>query len=102
MSNHDQKLRELEQERAERFAGRFTLKQLEAIAKDTRLPGEIAGAYGVTAEIILRIQHKARASAARRRYEAAKDKAGNWWPDGGTSRATGRFCGGSRWAVGQQ
>jgi hypothetical protein len=28
------------------------LHQLEAIANDTRLPGEIAGAYGVNAAVI--------------------------------------------------
>jgi len=72
MSSHDAALlRELE-----RAADH--LAQLEAIAKATRLPGEIAGTYCVTAEIILQIHHKARASEARRRYEAPKDKAGKW------------------------
>jgi hypothetical protein len=70
MTTHDSKLlQELEEERADRFAGRLTLRQLEAIANDTRLPGEIAGAYGVSAAVIVRIQQKARqrVAAARRR-----------------------------------
>ena len=72
MSTHDPKLlQEVEQERAERLALRLTLPQQEAIARDTRLPGEIAGAYGVTAVVIMRIQHRARIAGqvrvARRR-----------------------------------
>jgi hypothetical protein len=78
MTTHDRKmLQQLEADRAERFALRLTLPQLEAIAKDTRLPGEIAGTYGVTAAVIARVQHKARVSksikeaAARRHLKAA-------------------------------
>jgi hypothetical protein len=74
MTTHDPKLlHELEEERADRFATRLTLQQLEAIAKDIRLPGEVAGAYGVSAAVIVRIQQKARfsknqkAAAARRK-----------------------------------
>jgi hypothetical protein len=70
LTTHDPKLlHELEQERADQLAGRLTLQQLEAIANDPRLPGEIAGAYGVSAAVIVRIQHKARqkAAAARRK-----------------------------------
>jgi hypothetical protein len=68
MTNHDPKLlQELEEERADRLAGRLTLQQLDAIANDTRLPGEIAGAYGVSAAVIVRIQHKARQKAAAER-----------------------------------
>jgi hypothetical protein len=68
MTTHNLKLlQQLERERADRLALRLTLQQLDAIAKDTRLPGEIAGTYGVTAAVILQIQRKARASAARRR-----------------------------------
>jgi hypothetical protein len=53
LSNHDPRLsQELEQDRAKRLALRLTLKQLDAIMKDTRLPGEIAGTYGVTAGVI--------------------------------------------------
>src|SRR5215203_7269710 len=63
MTSHNPKLvRKLEAERAERLAMRVTLTQVNAITKDTRLPGEIAGTYGVTAEVILTIQLKARAS----------------------------------------
>ena len=73
MTTHDPKLlQQLERERADRLALRLTLQQLDAIAKDTRLPGEIAGIYGVTAAVILQIQRNARASAARRRLELAK------------------------------
>ena len=71
MTTHDPKLlQELEEERAERLAGRLTRKQLEAIVNDTRLPGEIGSSYGVTAAVIVRIQQKARfsqAAAARRK-----------------------------------
>jgi hypothetical protein len=43
MTTHDDAmLKELERDRAERLALRLTLPQLDAIAKDTRLPGEIA------------------------------------------------------------
>ena len=63
MTTHDPKLlQQLERERADRLALRLTLQQLDAIAKDTRLPGEIAGTYGVTAAVILQIQRNARAS----------------------------------------
>ena len=66
MTTHDPKLlQQLERERADRLALRLTLQQLDAIAKDTRLPGEIAGTYGVTAAVILQIQRNARAKAAR-------------------------------------
>ena len=66
MTTHNPKLlQQLERERADRLALRLTLQQLDAIAKDTRLPGEIAGTYGVTAAVILQIQRKARAKAAR-------------------------------------
>jgi hypothetical protein len=47
-------------QRAENFAARLTLPQLEAIASDTRLPGEIAGKYGVTAALMLGVQRVAR------------------------------------------
>jgi hypothetical protein len=79
MSNHDPKLlQELEQDRAERLALRLTLKHLDAIMKDTRLPGEIADTYGVTAAMIIRMLHRGRQikgqkeTAERRRLEAAK------------------------------
>jgi hypothetical protein len=71
----------LEKQGADRLARRLTLAQLDTIAKDTRLPGEIAYAYGVTAAIIARIQHRARlskargAAVARQRLEAPKAKA---------------------------
>ena len=74
MTKHDPRLlQELEEERADRFSGRLTLQQLDAIANDTRLPGEIAGAYSVSAAVIMRILQKARfskslkAAAARRK-----------------------------------
>ena len=68
MTTHNPKLlQQLERERADRLALRLTLQQLDAIAKDTRLPGEIAGTYGVTAAVIFEIQTKARVSAAHRR-----------------------------------
>ena len=71
MTTHDPKL---VQELAEEFALRLTLPQLKAIAKDTRLPGEIAGAYGVTAAVVIRIQHLARVKeAAARRRMAPRD-----------------------------
>jgi hypothetical protein len=66
------KPRRVEEDRAEPLAERFTLQQLEAIANDTRLPGEIAGAYGVTAAVILRIQLKARFSKAQREAAARR------------------------------
>jgi len=45
MTTHDPKLlQELKGDRAARLASRLTLNQREAIANDTRLPGEIAGA----------------------------------------------------------
>ena len=73
MSKHDPKLlQELEQERADRLALRLTLPQLKAIAKDTRLPGEIAGAYGVTAAVIVRIQHRARLSKLQKEAAARR------------------------------
>ena len=59
-SHHPKLLQELEQERAERLAQRLTSTQIDAIVKDTRLPGEIAGAYGVTSEVILRILQRER------------------------------------------
>jgi hypothetical protein len=71
MTKHDPKLlQELEEDRADRLAGRLSLSQIEAIANDTRLPGEIAGAYGVSAAVILRIQHKARAAKRYRETTA--------------------------------
>lgn len=73
MTTHDPKLlQDLEQDRAEQLAGRLTLRQIEAIASDTRLPGEIAGAYGVSAAVIVRIQQKARIT--KRREQAAARK----------------------------
>jgi hypothetical protein len=70
----------LEKQGADRLAGRLTLAQLDTIVKDTRLPGEIAYTYGVTAGVIARIQHRGRvskargAAVARQRLEAAKAK----------------------------
>ena len=67
MARHDSRLlQKLEEQRAEQFAARLTRAQLEAIANDTRLPGEIAGAFGVSASIIIRIQHKTRAVLRRK------------------------------------
>ncbi len=67
MARHDSRLlQKLEEQRAEQFAARLTRAQLEAIANDTRLPGEIAGAFGVSASIIIRIQHKVRAVHRRK------------------------------------
>jgi hypothetical protein len=61
MTTHDPKLlQQIEEDRAERLALQLTLPQQEAIAKDTRLPGEIADTYGVTAAVVMRIQHSAR------------------------------------------
>jgi hypothetical protein len=75
MTTHDPKLlQDLEEERANRFAGRLTLDQLEAIANDTRLPGEIAGAYGVSAAVILRIQQKARFSKSQKAGTARRKR----------------------------
>ena len=67
MSDLKQKLNELEHERVKRFSRnlRFTLPQLDAIANDPRLPGEIAGAFGVTARTIIRIQRRVRAARSR-------------------------------------
>ena len=45
-----------EVDRAQRWASRHTLAQLSAIAKDTRLPGEIGATYGVSAALIIRVQ----------------------------------------------
>ena len=67
MTTHNLKLLQQLARAPDRLALQLTLQQLDAIAKDTRLPGEIAGTYGVTAAVILQIQRKARASAARRR-----------------------------------
>ena len=50
----------LEEDRAAHLASRLTLLQLDAIANDTRLPGEIAGSYGVSAGVMIRIQAEAR------------------------------------------
>ena len=67
MTPHDPKLlQELGDERTERRAGRLTLRQIEAIANETRLPGEIACAYGVSAAVILRIQQNVRIAKSRR------------------------------------
>jgi hypothetical protein len=70
------------EDRAERFALRLTLRQLDAIANDTRLPGEIASQYGVSAAVLMRIQRKARefqrqslAAAARALAEIKKPDA---------------------------
>ena len=61
MTSHDTLLlREIEQDRADQLARRLTLKHMEAIAKDTRLPGEIACTYGITAEVVIRIKQNAR------------------------------------------
>ena len=38
----------------------------------TRLPGEIAGAYGVTAAVIVRIQHRARLSKLQKEAAARR------------------------------
>ena len=68
MSTHDRKLlQKLEAESAKRFSRRvrLTLPQMDAIANDPRLPGEIAGSFGVTARIIIRIQRRVRAARSR-------------------------------------
>jgi hypothetical protein len=44
----------------------LTLPQLEALAKDTRLPGEIGSTYGYSAAVIIRLQHRCRAWLRRR------------------------------------
>jgi hypothetical protein len=73
MTTHDPKLlQELQERRSERLAMRLTRHQLEAIANDTRLPGEIAGAYGLTAAVVLRIQQNARWSKSQK--EAAEHR----------------------------
>ena len=74
MSSHHRKLNELVQERAQRLALRLTLPQLVSIASDTRLPGEIAGAYGVSAAVILRIQQRAPRAEHRRKEALAAVK----------------------------
>ena len=80
MTTHDPKLlQELEEERAERLSRRLSPEQLDAIVRDTRLPGEIAGAYGLTARVIVRIQQQARFSkiqkeaAARRQFRRGEE-----------------------------
>jgi hypothetical protein len=45
-----------DEERTETFVTRLTLAQQRAIAKDTRLPGEIACTYKTTAAVIVRVQ----------------------------------------------
>jgi hypothetical protein len=73
MTTHDPKLlQELKGDRAARLASRLTLNQREAIANDTRPPGEIAGAYGVTAAVIVQIQHKARFSESQKKAAARR------------------------------
>ena len=47
--------------------------QIDAIVRDTRLPGEIGYTYGISAAIVIRIQ--ANAAKARRQRERA-DRAG--------------------------
>ena len=82
MARHDSRLlQKLEEQRAERFAARLTRAQLEAIANDTRLPGEIAGAFGVSASIIIRIQQQRAKEARRLKKAAARHHApkGNAW-----------------------
>jgi hypothetical protein len=67
MTSHDTLLlREKEQDRAGQLARRLTLKHMEAIAKDTRLPAEIACTYGITAEVVISYQAKRPPSGAAR------------------------------------
>jgi len=47
-------------ERADMIALRLTRPQIEAIVKDTRLPGEIAQTYRTSAAVILRIRQRFR------------------------------------------
>ena len=47
-------------DRAEMISLRLTRPQIEAIVRDTRLPGEIAASYKTSAAVILRIQQKYR------------------------------------------
>jgi hypothetical protein len=49
-----------ERDRTERLVSALTLKQLNAIATDTRLPGEIGSKFGYSAAVVLRIQAKGR------------------------------------------
>ena len=49
---------------AEMLSLKLTQHQLEAIRRDTRLPGEIALTYKTSAAVILRIQQKLRKSNA--------------------------------------
>ena len=60
-----------EHARAEHFLLRLTLKQLNTIAKDTRLPGEIGCSYGLSAGVVLRIQKKAQQMQRERERSAA-------------------------------
>lgn len=84
MTTHDPRLlQELEEDRAEQLARRLTVQQLDAIANDTRLPGEISGAYGVTAAIIVRIQLKVRVSKAQREAAARRKELRQRNEDGG-------------------
>ena len=47
-----------EEDRAKSRSIQFSPEQLAAIERDTRLPGEVASAYGVSAAVIVRLRNK--------------------------------------------
>ena len=49
----------------------LSTKQIEAIAKDTRLPGEIGSTYGVSAAVVIGLQERARRIIRKRDKMAA-------------------------------
>ena len=49
-------------------------QQIEALAKDTRLPGEIGCTYGVSAALVIRLQERARRTILKRDKMAAAGK----------------------------
>ena len=55
-NRHDSLKWKTDQDRAETIVMRLTKAQQQAIAADTRLPGEIAYTYKTTAAVIVRIQ----------------------------------------------
>ena len=62
----------VDEDRAERLAFRLTIDQIEAIARDTRLPGEIGYSLGCSAAVVIRLQERGRQLIRKREKLAAE------------------------------
>src|SRR6187402_793670 len=57
----------------------LSIEQIEAIAKDTRLPGEIGCTYGVSAAVVIGLQERARRMIRKRdKMAAVADRLAKW------------------------